>query len=77
MNRLLALGLALAPGLVLACPVCGQGREGSGTALLVMSIIMTMLPLVLIGSVVLWISLRVKKAEREAALPPTAQPEPK
>jgi hypothetical protein len=77
MTRLFALSVALAPALVLACPVCGQGREGSGTALLVMSIIMTMLPLLLIGSVVLWIYLRVKKAEREAALLPNVQPEPK
>ena len=68
MRGLAAVGLFLAPALAFACPVCGQGREGSGTALLVMSIIMTLLPLGMIGGMVAWAYTRVKRAERDAAL---------
>jgi hypothetical protein len=67
-SRALALCFAVVPGLALACPVCGQGKEGSGPALLVMSIIMTMLPLAMIGGVVGWVYLRVRRADREASL---------
>ena len=68
MQRLTALAVVLGPALALACPVCGQGREGSGMALLVMSIILTLLPLAMISGVAYWAYTRVKKAEREAAL---------
>ena len=77
MTRLLSIALSLAPALVFACPVCGQGRDGSGPALLVMSIIMTVLPLLMIGGVIGWIALRVRRAEREAAvLSPVKQSPP-
>jgi hypothetical protein len=74
MTRLLAFAFALVPSLVLACPVCGQGRDGSGPALLVMSIIMTILPLAMIGGVIGWIYLRVKRAEQQNALLGVAKP---
>jgi hypothetical protein len=66
--RAAALAVLLAPVAALACPVCGQGREGSGTALLVMSIILTLLPLGMIGGVAGFVYLRVKRAERESGL---------
>jgi cbb3-type cytochrome oxidase subunit 3 len=68
MKRAVSLLLTLGPALALACPVCGQGREGTGTALLVMSIILTFLPLGMIGGVIFWAYRRVKKAERDEAL---------
>jgi cbb3-type cytochrome oxidase subunit 3 len=68
MNRALALIATFVPAIALACPVCGQGREGSGTALLVMSIILTCLPLGMIGGVSYWAYRRVKRAEAEEAL---------
>lgn len=68
MKRALPLLLTLVPAIALACPVCGQGREGSGTALLVMSIILTLLPLSMIGGVIFWAYRRVKRAEAEEAL---------
>lgn len=73
---LAALLVGLSPSLALACTVCGQGREGSGTALLVMTLILTALPLGMIAGVIGWLAVRVRRAEREAALlspPPPAR----
>lgn len=75
-GRFAALAVSFAPALALACPVCGQGREGSGTALLIMTLILTALPLGMIAGVIGWLAVRVRRAEREAALlspPPTAR----
>ena len=65
----LALVVALVPALALACPVCGQGRDGSGAALLVMTIIMTLLPLSMIAGVIGWVAWRIRKAEQASARP--------
>lgn len=59
--------LALSPAVALACPVCGQGREGSAAALLVMTIILSALPLLMIGSVVGYAVHRARRAQGPAA----------
>lgn len=48
-----------------ACPVCGQGRPGSESALLVMSGILSALPLLLAAGIVAWIIARARAASRE------------
>lgn len=65
--------LFLAPAAAVACPVCGQGREGTAAALLVMTIIMSALPLLMIGGVVAYAVRRARLAERPSA-PSTAPP---
>lgn len=71
---LFALVTVLVPSLASACPVCGQGREGTESALLIMSGVMSALPLVMAGGIVLWIVLRVRAAAHE--LPARAVEEP-
>lgn len=63
-SLIVLLTLAL-PRLAWACPVCGQGRDGSESAMLVMSGILSALPLLMVGGIVAWIVLRVRAASRE------------
>ena len=60
----------LLPRLAWACPVCGQGREGSESALLIMSGILSALPLLMIGGIVAWIVSRARAADDDAPPPP-------
>lgn len=78
---LLAFVTLALPRLALACPVCGQGREGSEGALLVMSGVLSALPLLMAGGIVAWIALRARaaSADRTAApieRTPDRRPEP-
>jgi hypothetical protein len=67
-RRLVGLVVVLGSLAAVACPVCGVGPEfGQGTYL-VMSGILSALPLVAIGSVVAWVALRMRAAAKlEAA----------
>lgn len=58
-------------GLLLACSVCGAGQEGTETSYIVMTIIVSLLPLAMIGGVVFWLWRAVKQrdAAAEAARP--------
>lgn len=78
-SRLAALLVALASAAAVACPVCGQGKEGTGPALLTMTIIMSALPLAMVGGLAAWAAHRVRKARREdeaQGRPPAIAPQP-
>ncbi len=64
-GTLLVLASLLFPRLARACPVCGQGREGTESALLVMSGVLSALPLLMAGGIAVWIVLRARAASRE------------
>ena len=54
--------------ILLACSVCGQAAtEDSQLAYQVMSIIMSLLPLGLIGGVLGWVVMRVRRHREEAS----------
>jgi hypothetical protein len=64
LTRAATLAVVLTAVAANACPVCGVGPEfGQGTYL-IMSGIMSALPLVAIGSVVAWVALRVRAAAK-------------
>ena len=57
-----------------ACPVCGAATDTKGTYI-DMTLVMSSLPLVMIGSLVFFVAARVRRAAREeAALPAPRQP---
>jgi hypothetical protein len=59
--------VTLLPELALACPVCGTpGSEDAGWAYLAMTLILSGLPLAMIGSVGYWVYRRVTAAESDA-----------
>lgn len=64
--------VALAPGAAEACAVCFSGREEGRAAYLVTTLLLTLLPLGLIGGLVLWLrrratALRVRPDARRPA----------
>lgn len=61
----------------LACAVCGAGDDPSKGSYVSMSIIISLLPLAMLGGIVAWVVNRTRAAEREAQLPdaPPAQPQ--
>jgi predicted cobalt transporter CbtA len=65
MRRLSALAVVLLAPAVLACPVCGVAANEQGQeAYKVMSLILSVLPLLAIGAVVTWVVGRVRAAEK-------------
>jgi hypothetical protein len=57
------VALATAPAVLLACPVCGAGgNEDNAWAYTVMSVVLTVLPLGMIGGVVYWVARREEAA---------------
>ena len=61
LHGLLAAALLLAPRLALACPVCTGGqKEEVGRALLVGSVILSVLPRAAIGTAVWWVRRRAR-----------------
>jgi hypothetical protein len=81
-SRFLAMLTTLAAGAAWACPVCGLPSEQGQGAYLFMTGIMSLLPLTLLGGVVVWVVLRVRRADREdtdetaplAAVPVASEP---
>jgi hypothetical protein len=59
----------LTSAVALACPVCGAETDTKGTYL-GMTMVMSLLPLAMMGSVVGFIAFKVRKADRLAQLPP-------
>src|SRR5690606_24506101 len=49
----------------LACPVCGQGAPGTESAILVMSGILSLLPLLMAGGIIAWLVVRARAAARD------------
>ena len=52
---------------VMACAVCGAGEEASRGSYVGMSIIISLLPLVMLGGIVTWVVRARREAAREAA----------
>ncbi len=46
--------------MVLACPVCGQASEQTSGAYVVMTVVMSLLPLSAIGGLVWWIARQMR-----------------
>jgi len=76
MRRLLAVPLLLAmPSAARACAVCGAAVDRNRSIFLVTTILLSLLPLVLVGAGLLWIALRSRGrlaeefAEREEPYP--------
>jgi hypothetical protein len=68
LNRALFTLLVCASASALACPVCGVAATEEGQeAYKTMSIIISLVPLVAIGSIVAWVASRIKAAAREDA----------
>lgn len=61
-----ALVALLLPSAAWACPVCGQGAPGTESALLVMSGILSALPLLMAGGIVAWVVVRSRSAAEAA-----------
>jgi hypothetical protein len=55
---LVGLALTLVPSVALACPVCGADTGDNAWAYTVMSVVLTVLPLGMIGGVVYWVARR-------------------
>jgi hypothetical protein len=70
MNRLLIVLMALMSEPLLACAVCGVGKEESRMAFLVTTGILTVIPLTMIGFIVHYIYRQVKA--RESVIEETA-----
>lgn len=63
----------LVPGLALACPVCGTAPESSRLAYLTMTWVMTFVPLLIFGTLIVLFVRRVRaseQSERETAVAP-------
>lgn len=59
---LFALAALLHPSLASACPVCGQGAPGTEGAILLMSGILSALPLLMAGGIIAWVVIRARAA---------------
>lgn len=46
--------------MVLACPVCGQASEQTSGAYVVMTVVMSLLPLSAIGGLVWWVARQMR-----------------
>lgn len=56
--------LLVAPGAALACPVCGLAGPGNnGLAYLIMTLVLSALPVAMIGGVFYWVYRRTTEAE--------------
>ncbi len=78
MRRAALLGAWLLPAIALACPVCGLPPQETRWAYQLMSVIMSLLPLAMIGGGIAFLVYRVKKAEaaEQALLQPKPPAEP-
>jgi hypothetical protein len=77
-RTLLVFGLLFGTS-ALACATCGQGgtaNDPNQSAYKIMTIVMSLTPLIAIGSVVFWIFWRVRQAERASQPEPLPSPPP-
>ena len=54
-SRLLALVATLTPSVARACPVCFDANEENRWAFIVTTVLLSTLPLVMVGGIALWI----------------------
>lgn len=76
---LVLLTVWLLPEVAHACPVCGQALEQSRVAFIISTALMTLLPLVVLGSTGYWVVRRIKRREAEddaARLAGATDPDP-
>lgn len=69
MTYLVALASTLVAKAAWACPVCGLPLEQGQDAYILMTPIMSLLPLLLVGGVVGWVVVRARRADREEGHP--------
>ena len=50
---------------VLACPVCGVGRDGTASVYLVTAVLMSIVPLVMFGTMAYYLFQRTKSAQHQ------------
>ena len=60
---LLVLSFSLIPGIAKACSVCFSGREESLEAFYLTTIFLTLLPLIMLGSIGFWLFQQHKNAK--------------
>jgi len=65
MARFFSVATALFAASAFACPVCGLPSEQGQGAYVVMTGVMSLLPLAMLGGVVTWVVLRVRKADQQ------------
>ena len=53
--------MAMLTAFILACPVCGQASEQTSGAYVVMTVIMSLLPLTAIGGLVVWVARQMRE----------------
>lgn len=70
MRALTALAVALAPALARACAVCGAGDDDPARgAYLTMTLIISGLPVLMLGGVIGYVALKSRAARRDGAPP--------
>jgi hypothetical protein len=78
--RVLALGLGSLPGVALACPLCLAAKdEAVQMAFLLTTVLLSALPVIMIGGLIIWIAKRSRDLDREERAPeplPVAEPAP-
>ncbi len=67
MGRVLAASCSLYGAQALACAVCGAGQDPNDGTWLVMTAILSLLPLLAIGGITGWVALRLRRHAREEA----------
>ncbi len=67
MKNLVTLALCLIASAAAACPVCGQGKPESEWAYIAMTMVMSLLPIALIGGIGGFFVYKLKAADREEA----------
>lgn len=63
---LVALAVWLAPAVALACPVCFDANETNRDAFIATTVILSLLPLAMIGGLALFLRSRARSAEKTA-----------
>lgn len=71
--RALSLLLALLASPALACAVCGAGDEPSRGTYVWMSVIISLLPLAMLGGILAFVVISSRAAAREAKAAPPAE----
>ena len=71
MKQIVAFVTDTLPTLALACPVCGTAKESTREAFLATTIVMSLLPLAIIGGGVWWLW---RRAQALDAVEPGEQP---
>ena len=69
-----ALMVTLLSSPAFACAVCGAGYDPAKGSYVVMSVIISLLPLAMLGGILAWVIIRSRAAAREEAAAQTTEP---